>query len=160
LLSVEYMDVAHTAGIKVLPPDKRCYSAFMGGQNNVDAKEKPIQEIVKDYSKHPALFAYSIYDEPSYKQFENLSKVLKLLKKHDKNHFGFINLFPGYAFPETLGTSNFKKYVKSYLDIVKPSVLCYDHYSLRVDKSDSGWYDDLEIIREESRRVKTPTPLL
>jgi len=154
--TIEYMDVAHTAGIKVLPPDKRCYSAFMGGQNDVDASEKSIKAIVKDYSDHPALFAYSIYDEPSYKQFENLAKVLRLLEKNDKNHFGFINLFPGYASTAALGCPNFKEHVKSYVDIVKPTVLCYDHYSLRVNKSDSGWFNDLEIIREESRRVKTP----
>jgi len=154
--TIEYMDVAHTAGIKVLPPDKRCYSAFMGGQNDVDASEKSIKAIVKDYSDHPALFAYSIYDEPSSKQFKNLAKVLRLLEKNDENHFGFINLFPGYASPGALGAPNFKEHVKSYVDVVKPPVLCYDHYSLRVDKSDSGWYDDLEIIREESRRVKIP----
>ena len=154
--TIEYMNVAHTAGIKVLPPDKRCYSAFMGGQNDVDASERSIKAIVKDYSDHPALFAYSIYDEPSSKQFKNLAKVLRLLEKNDKKHFGFINLFPGYACAAALGSPNFKEHVKSYVDIVKPSVLCYDHYSLRVDKSDSGWYDDLEIIREESRRAKIP----
>ena len=154
--TIEYMDVAQTAGIKILPPDKRCYSAFMGGQNDVDASEKSIKAIVKDYSDHPGLFAYSIYDEPSCKQFTNLAKVLRLLEKNDKNHFGFINLFPGYASPAALGSPNFKEHVKSYVDIVKPSVLCYDHYSLRVNKFDTGWYKDLEIIREESRRVKIP----
>ncbi|MCK5852135.1 hypothetical protein KAH27_03810 [bacterium] len=167
--NISLLNIAHKANIKMFISDKRCSLVFMDGYSDIVVNEDTVNNVANDYRDYPALFAYDIMDEPACKHFEELGKTVELFKKYDSYNLAFINLFPGYVFPETLGTLTFEEYVTKYIEVVKPSVFCYDHYPIRVEKSgkgcfssfcmdnaDSGWYDDLEIVRRETRKAKIP----
>jgi len=64
-----------------------------------------------------------------------------------------MDLFPGYAKPQQLGTKNYRHYVRKFVEQVDPVVLMYNHYPLRVNrKANTGWHRDLALFRAESRR--------
>lgn len=149
------MDLAQAAGLRVIPIDTRIYAFLPAGVRSVD--EPTLEAVVADYRHHPAFAGYTIKDEPSADLFPALQRLRDRLLEKDPEHETFINLFPSYGSPTQLGFADFRTYVRHYLEIVKPRVLSYDFYPLRDDVTvDAGWFGDLTIVREESRRANIP----
>lgn len=149
------LDMAHEAGLKVLAMDKRIGPLT----RSADAKYDPsvIREIARDYKDHPALFAYGIRDEPPADLFPRLTDIRRLFETLDPEHPALVNLFPGYATPQQLGTKSYRDYVRKFIDVFDPVVIMYDHYPLKVNrKMNTGWHDDLSLFRRESRAASIP----
>ena len=149
------MDLAQAAGLRVIPIDTRIYAFGPAGVRLVD--EPTLEAVVADYRPHPAFAGYTIKDEPSADLFPSLRRLRDRLVEKDPDHETFINLFPSYGSPTQLGFADFRTYVRHYLEIVRPRVLSYDFYPLRDEATmDEGWFSDLTIVREESRRANIP----
>jgi hypothetical protein len=89
--------------------------------------------------------------------FSRLSDICELIRERDPGHEPFINLFPSYAGPERLGNVDFRSHVREFIETVKPGVLSYDHYALRVpDTWYDLWFSDLDDVRVETRRANIP----
>lgn len=149
------MDLAQAAGLRVIPLDTRIYAFGPAGVRSVD--EATLEAVLADYRDHPAFAGYAIKDEPSADLFPSLRRLRDGLLEKDPDHEPLINLFPSYASPAQLGVSEFRTYVRDFLTTVKPRLLSYDFYPLRENTTEAeGWFSDLTIVREESRRATIP----
>ena len=153
------LDYCHAAGLKAIIMDGRMPHAISG-----DANAKPaIDAIVKDFADHPALLGYHIIDEPGAHAFPALAEVMAYLKEKDPKHPGYINLLPSYGRDHNvLGTKTYEEYVRKYADIVKPSVISYDHYHF-LDygdrKNPAGeieFFENLDTIRKVALEKNIP----
>jgi hypothetical protein len=127
-----------------------------------DSKRKEqLDALIARVSKHPAFYCYFITDEPSAAQFPALSKLVAYLREHDPAHLAYINLFPTYANNEQLGTKGdtvtaYKDHLQKFIEIVKPSLISYDHYQFAVGGDNSEYFLNLALIRRASLDAGLP----
>jgi hypothetical protein len=108
---------------------------------------------------HPALWGYLWKDEPSAQEFDALSHDVDQVRQSRSGKLLFINLFPNYAGKGILGTSTYDEYVSRFCDVVKPDVLCMDHYPrFRPGEKDGrdAYCANLSVLRNESLRAGIP----
>lgn len=146
------LDYCGQIGLKAMVIDSRVDWQMVYGEPWQDV----IAQIVQEYGSHPALYGYFLRDEPNYMLFDGLGKISQELQKRDPRHLPYINLFPTYATPEQLGTPNFAEHLDKYLSIVKPAVISWDHYTLRVGGDSPDYFENLGLIRDASLRSGAP----
>lgn len=173
--NMKFLDVCEANGLKACVFDKRMSHAINMYQSGEDGWAVPIVEMIDDYKNHPALSSYYVFDEPNSSLFKMLGEIVALIKEHDPEHPGYINLFPNYATNEQLGNESYYEHVKQYIEIVKPAFVSYDHYHFLhfaqnelpdgVEETDNdrenairhsaminvdrpGFFENLEIVRE------------
>lgn len=176
-LKPESLDVFYRHGIRGL---------FVVGMRNVDdpVQAKALDAQIDKVKNHPALYAYSVVDEPGAGAFPLLGKIVSYLRKRDPAHLAYINLLPTYATAGQLGVSadpaerakvgqptNFagvdtnnetvllyREHLKQFVETVKPDVLSYDHYNLMISGDGEQYFLNLALVREAA--VKAGIPLL
>lgn len=137
----DFFDRAHAAGVSVMPDSRQ-----WNGQ-------------IPSYMEHPAFAGYCVWDEPASTAFEGLGekKVLWDSVMGDKTFF--INVFPGWA-GSALGGS-FKSYISSYIETVKPELLCFDHYPLMENSMGETivrdtFFSDMDICSHYAKEAGIP----
>jgi hypothetical protein len=145
-LSHKMLDLCAKLGLKAFVLDNRLY----GG------KVQDVGGVVKEYSSSPALAGYMVKDEPNSGEFKGLAATVAALKKEDGKHLAFINLFPTYASPQQLGSPSYEEHVKSYLDAVRPQLLCYDHYPFLTQGLRPDVFQNLDIARRQAQKAGVP----
>ncbi|MDR0574030.1 MAG: hypothetical protein LBG96_08395 [Tannerella sp.] len=113
---------------------------------------------------HPAVAGYTIRDEPSAGDFENLAAIVRKIQAIDTVHPCYINLFPNYASEQALGVSGpnaYRRHVRKFIDEVPVPMVSFDHYCILADKDKNRsirpeYYENLEIIADESRKAGKP----
>jgi len=149
--NLKILDLAALSGIKILPWDIRTLGYTANQKITIDSAA--LTGMVNDYKDHPALGAYLIMDEPAANLFPELKIVTELLRAADPTHVSTINVNPSYG---PVG-DDFKSYLHSYIETVKPELLSYDHYCLRIDTTTyEMWFSDLAIVREVARVADIP----
>jgi len=148
----EALELAEAHGLKVMIMDRRIFSANL----KAEELEKGLDAVVADYAGHPALWGYYVTDEPNASQFENLGAINRYLLKKDPRHIPFINLFPTYATPQQLGNPTYEEHVASFLSVVRPRILSYDHYALLNDGFRPDYFENMEIIRQQALKHNVP----
>lgn len=121
--------------------------------NDFAAHLDPYISQVKD---HPALLGYYIEDEPNADRFSELSKIVKKIYSLDKKHITYINLYPNYANNEQLKVRSYEQYVNTYLKMVNPNILSFDHYPLVNNIIRNGYYKNLETIKKNALLFNKP----
>jgi hypothetical protein len=151
--NLRILDFCRELGLRAVIYDPRVPKAL-----NSPYDKGKINAIVADYSRHPALMAYFIVDEPSASAFAALGDVVASLKQRDPKHPGFINLFPIHADPASqLGTPSYDEYVAQYLKAVDPFVISYDHYSLFKTHDGPHFFTNLAVIRNAAVTSRRPS---
>jgi hypothetical protein len=140
------LDTSQAVGLRAIIMDTRMPMSVTGV---ADAKAR-LDAIVADYSKHPALAAYFVVDEPSAGSFPGLAEVVAYLHEKDPAHPAYINLFPNYANGAQLGVPSYDEYVERYIKTVKPFVVSYDHYHFLTHSDRPGFFENLASIRKIS----------
>ncbi|MBN1854461.1 MAG: beta-galactosidase [Pirellulales bacterium] len=125
------------------------------------AQREKLDSLIDRVRDHPALYSYFIQDEPSAGQFPELGKIVAYLRQRDPAHMAYINLFPTYANNEQLGTQGapvpaYREHLRQYLDIVKPSLISYDHYQFATDGDLDGYFLNLALIRQSALDAGVP----
>jgi len=146
-----HMDLAQKHGLKALVEDSRMNDIARDyvGEPTQDVIEKNLKAMITDWSSHPALWGYSIIDEPNTGKNKRITTIMNYLKENDPMHVGFINMLPNYASKEQLGSPDYTSYLENYLSTVKPSHLAFDHYTIRADGTmGSGYFQNLESCRD------------
>jgi hypothetical protein len=146
----ELLDKAQTVGIKIMV-DRRVADFFTPDEK-------------KRLKEHPAVAGYYIRDEPSANDFADLAATVRKIQSFDTVHPCYINLFPNYAGERQLGVSGpdaYRKHVRKYIDEVPVPMISFDHYCILLDKEKKRhirpeYYENLEIIAEESRKAGNP----
>ncbi|HKQ58514.1 MAG TPA: hypothetical protein VJY35_11655, partial [Candidatus Eisenbacteria bacterium] len=121
------LDLAAEVGIRCLIADHRFERVRDLGIDTPEAGVV-IDSIVADYRDHPGFLGYYLGDEPKSDQWPNLTKVFAELRARDPEHPAWNNL-SGYAGYDSLVwvADN-----TGYLEHVRPTVLCNDHYDFRI----------------------------
>lgn len=111
-----------------------------------------------EYPTSKACWGYLIIDEPVLSQFDELGNTVKRIRNLYPKKLSYINLFPNYAPLSTLGTVNYDKYVSKYMEIVKPDILCMDHYPTFRPNEDGreGYCSNLDSMRNFSLKHNVP----
>jgi len=120
-----------------------------------------LDALIARVRKHPALYSYFITDEPSAAAFPALGKLVAYLRKRDPAHLAYINLFPTYASNEQLGTKGdkitaYKEHLRQYIEVVRPSLLSYDHYQFSKQGDNPDYFLNLMMIRRTALEARAP----
>ena len=133
------LDLAEQAGIKLIVPyDDNNAQSFLAA--------------VKD---KPALYGYSLCDEPKTKQLDSLATLVEHIRATDNGHAIYFNLFPNYVDEETLG-STYEEYVKQSIKKVKSNQVSFDFYPIRETGIVPSWWQNLELVKKESQTAGMP----
>ncbi len=124
-------------------------------------RREQLDALIARVSKHPALYAYYIIDEPNASQFPALGRLVAYLRQRDPLHLAYINLFPTYATNEQLGTKGdmvaaYGEYLRRYVEQVKPSLISYDHYQFRLKGDGDQYFLNLAMIRRAAQEAGVP----
>ncbi|RHJ87805.1 beta-galactosidase [Parabacteroides sp. AM08-6] len=118
--------------------------------------ENAPEATVRRFKGHPALAGYFLRDEPDRTAFDGLSKWARKIESVDNKHFCYLNLLPTYASLEALKTNSYREYVNLFIKEVNLPFVSFDHYPIVGEGIRSDWYENLEIIADESRKAGKP----
>ena len=106
----------------------------------------------------PAVWGYTIRDEPSAKDFAALGQTVAEIRKARPGRLAYINLFPNYANQRQLGTKTYDEHVSRFVKEVDVDVLSMDHYPMMKRGSDTRdrYRDNLAVMRKYSLSRKIP----
>jgi len=155
--SEEELDVAQRHGLRAQFHNDLISPATL---DNPEERKK-LDALVNRVRKHPALYDYFITDEPSVAAYGDLAKIVAYLREHDPEHMAYINLFPCNATTTQLGTKGdivtaYREYLRQYFDVVKPSLLSYDHYQFTIAGDTDQYFLNLSMIREAAQKADVP----
>jgi rhodanese-related sulfurtransferase len=124
-------------------------------------KRQKLDALIDRVRSHPAMYSYFIVDEPSAGAFPALGKLVAFLRQRDPAHLAYINLFPTYANNEQLGTKGdtitaYREHLRQYMEIVKPSLVSYDHYQFAKDGDSPNYFLNLALIRQTAQQRGVP----
>ncbi len=128
-------------------------SLLVPGSLEDPAQRGKLDALISRVKAHPALYSYFITDEPSAGQFAALGKLVAYIRERDPNHLAYINLFPTYANNEQLGTKGekvpaYQEHLRQYLEVVRPSLISYDHYQFSTNGDSGDYFLNLSLIRK------------
>jgi hypothetical protein len=145
-------------------------------------KKNELDNLIKNLRTHKALEAYFVADEPSKKQFNGYRKLFSYLHEKDPSRLAYINLFPIGADDSQLGISRqqirdstkkhskrlqeiamknenilvYIDYLKSFIAIVKPNLISYDHYHLYRKEDGKDYFLNLLLVSEVAKESNLP----
>ncbi|MBM3860552.1 MAG: hypothetical protein FJ395_12995 [Verrucomicrobia bacterium] len=130
---------------------------------NLDDPEKKSQldTIVDALRTHPAMYAYSLKDEPNSSLFSDLARMRAYLKEKDSSHLVYVNLYPLTASNKQLGITGdqipaYREYVREFIKTVRPELLSYDHYHFGVRGDGLKYFLNLALVREAALEAGLP----
>src|SRR5436190_362044 len=151
------LDVASRHGLRA-----QLHDGLLSPENlEQPAQKEKLDALISRVRAHPAMYSYFITDEPNATNFAGLGKLVAYLRERDPAHLAYINLFPTYANNEQLGTQGdkltaYKKHLDQFIEIVKPSLLSYDHYQFAVKGDTADYFLNLAMIRRAAQDAKLP----
>jgi len=112
----------------------------------------------EDLPDGPALWGYSLRDEPSAADFPDLRQKADAIRKVRPGKLCYINLFPNYANEKQLGTPAYDEHVRLFVETLEPSVLSMDHYPIFLPGRDGreGYCENLAVMRKYALERNIP----
>ena len=106
----------------------------------------------------PAVWGYSIRDEPNAKDFPGLRQTVDRIRRARPGRLAYVNLFPNYANAQQLGTQTYEEHVRRFVEEVGVDVLSMDHYPMMKPDADSRsrYCSNLEVMRTYSLQQAIP----
>lgn len=153
----EGLDAVQAAGLKCIVSGHNTHVGDAEAKLDEGEIAKRVEPLVKQVGKHPALFGYYLRDEPTAHAFGGLANWVAAYRKVDPDARCYINLFPNVASIPQLGVNTYDEYVESFVTVVKPGFISYDHYALMDDGSlKDGYFQNLESVRRIALRHDLP----
>ncbi|MBQ7180604.1 MAG: hypothetical protein IJR87_04850 [Bacteroidaceae bacterium] len=122
-----------------------------------ELKKEP-EETVRRVMKHPGLGMYFLRDEPKNDDMEELGTWARRIKSVDDKHPCYLNLLPigAYYTPD----NTYENHLHLFNEKVDLPQISFDHYPISekdgVVSLSSIWYENLEVVSAEARRVGKP----
>lgn len=151
------LDVAHRHGLRgLLTADTLTHTSL----DHAD-KHAELDGVIERVRKHPAFYAYHLFDEPPAEHFPGLARIVGYLREKDRAHLSYINLLPTYANNKQLGTQGAKveaytEHLRQFVDVVKPALLSYDHYQFTNAGDTPDYFLNLALMRQRASASKLP----
>ena len=151
------LDVAQRHGLRAQLQD----GLLAPGTLDNPGQRAKLDALIARVRNHPALYSYFITDEPSAAAFPALGKLVAYLRSRDPAHLAYINLFPTYANNEQLGTKGdkikaYQDHLRQYIEVVKPSLVSYDHYQFSKQGDNPDYFLNLMMIRRTALEARVP----
>jgi hypothetical protein len=154
----EHLDLVRDAQIKCIVIDKDqhpCEPEF--DQMDESQIRRHVESLVMRVGKHPAVFGYYMIDEPGALSYPQLRTWVDTYRSFAPGALIYINLFGDHATPRQMGVPTYAEYLESYIQIVRPGFLSYDHYAMLADGTiGPGYFRNLEEIRAAALRSNLP----
>jgi len=138
------LDLAHRAGLKMVA--------------SCPELKNDCEKTVVYFKDHPALAGYFLRDEPVRKDFDELGEWARKISAADPKHFCFVNLIAAIhpTKTEALGSGSYPEFLRTFADIVPVAFISYDFYPVLTEGLHEFWYEGLEIVAAESRKLGKP----
>lgn len=139
------LDAAQAVGVKIIAKQQEA--------------PKTAEEVARVFKDHPALAGYMLWDEPSTAEFLALRQTAWNVMEIDPDKLVLVNLYPNGANHTQLGLKpyqEYSEYVHKFLSEVPVNLLSYDCYPIKRLGVLEGWYENMEVMFEASRRAKLP----
>lgn len=153
----EHLDLVKQAGLKGIVFERN--NQVGNAEAQLDEKEIAlrVEALVNRVDHHPAAFGYYLRDEPGADIYPGLRRWADAYKKFTPGSLAYINLFPNYASAEQMNVPTYADYLESYIQIVQPSYISYDHYAMMDDGClRDGYFQNLEAVRSLAQRNSIP----
>jgi hypothetical protein len=155
----QILDWSYASGIKVVIRDPRTSPQYLFGDmpiRDVNAYKNQINNAVREFGNCPAVFGFSVSDEPNKSEYQKCSTVYAYLKEAAPQLHPFLNLLPYYQEgPARVGEPNWPVYLDKIATQMHADFLCYDCYSQMAGNLDN-YYENLRLYREASIRNSVP----
>ena len=116
-----------------------------------------VRTVTEKTKAHPVVFGYYLRDEPSAKVFPTLGRYVAALREAAPAARPYINLFPIHTAARNHGTATYEEYLESFVNLVKPSFISYDNYSLFEDGTvNDVFYRNLEAVSTKAMQHDLP----
>jgi hypothetical protein len=151
------LDTAHRHGLRGFLTD----GLFAPASLDDPKRREKLDALILRVSRHPALYAYHLKDEPNAAQFPALGRLVAHLRERDPAHLAYINLFPTYASNEQLGNKGdvvtaYKEHLRLFIEQVKPALISYDHYQFALKGDNDQYFLNLALIRQAAQDARLP----
>ncbi len=157
IVPLERLNLLHEFGLKGFVFDPTIHVVDAEAGLDEAEIERRVKNVLAKVNGHPAVFGYYLRDEPNASLFPSLGRWVAAFRKLAPTTPGYINLFPNYASPAQLGTQTYEEHLERYLTLVRPAVLCYDHYALMEDGTlRDGYFQNLEAVRAAALKHNVP----
>lgn len=110
---------------------------------------------LKNYMKHPSLYAYWLYDEPKCDLFAKLGEGIKQIKQIDPNHICYVNLLPSMVNSADIGANSYTDYLERCIKETGCDILSYDNYAGSHNVM-NDFYVNLEKVYKVSKLHNIP----
>ena len=184
-INKQALPILQRFGLKAIIADPRISEIYASGRI-VDA-DSTVKAVVEDYKEFNNVIGWDIVDEPSETKFAVLSAIVNAFRRYSPTMETVINLFPNYALPEQLGSPDYLSHLESFVNVVRPHLLSYDHYhflgrenrkkTMELDASVSererqiilsaetlenrgGFFENIEACREVALKYDIPPMLI
>ena len=110
------------------------------------------QVTAKSLKEEKAFYGYLLQDEPDVLQIKHQQQTIERLKAIDSQHIFYLNLYPLYNadwIPSSTKAKDYPDYVKTAAR-TDCQQISFDHYPITTNGVRETWYQNLEMIRQES----------
>jgi hypothetical protein len=150
------LDACHAEGLKAIVSDERVSGYDWTAVDSAVARKR-VTELVAEVKEHPAVYGYYLRDEPSAAFFTGLATISAVIKEQHPGAWPYVNLFPNYANAGQLGTATYDEYVQKFIEVCKPPILSYDHYTtMEGGGIGDKYFANLESVRRAALQHKLP----
>jgi hypothetical protein len=153
------LGLARTAGLQMLISDdiqiRNMSRWFSISDNTADflsvtpAEASDLYIRARDaYGPYSSLAGFNLYDEPGAGWFGTLAKAVAISRELAPGLLPYINLLP----------SDDPAYYRSFVDVVKPSLISFDRYPLLSEgREDANYFHNWAIIRDAALHGDIPS---
>ncbi len=145
------LSILRRYGLKAIVSDPRIYGVYEN--NKIAAADGVVKAVVEDYKGFDNIIGWDIKDEPGAETFPVLAAIVRAFRRYSPDMETTINLFPNYATPEQLGSSDYISHLEEFVNIVDPHLLSYDHYHFLGRQNRRAILDDVGDERERLVRL-------
>ena len=117
---------------------------------------KDVDNTIKQLTEYDSFGGYDLSDEPSTKAFDSLGTLIRNIKKKDKSHYIWQNLYPIHASLEYMNANSYEDYVDEYIKIVDPPFVSFDFYGITKSGVHPEYYHNLELISKKCKNTHKP----
>lgn len=149
-IMLNFLDECYKQGLKVFLDDTRLYYGYYI-QKGEEEYRKDVQEVLKDFCEHPAVFGVLLGDEPNRENIEKVvPKVFKIVREYAPHLALYMNFLPYWGNQDDGFTNAFRiKEPDDYVTILDNMVkqvgcasISYDYYG-QCCYFDKEYYKDI-----------------
>lgn len=108
-----------------------------------------LRTVLGYYTGHRSFAGLNVYDEPPAERLPNVGAITDILREIAPDLLPYSNLVPGNG-------PDYAAFVRSYVDIVRPSLISFDRYPILTSGVDLNYFENWVIFRAAALAAGVP----